>query len=79
MSKVVNQPVLVITDAQVKPAKFFWRRWFRVSRIMDTWAETGRWWEGEPERVIYRVISDGGMVAELEACAGRWVLYKIYD
>ncbi|MCR4398701.1 MAG: hypothetical protein NUV93_07045 [Firmicutes bacterium] len=82
MSKIVNQPVLVVTDGRKKPSRFFWwKRWFSVSRIIDIWSEVGKWWEGEPERTVYRVVSDMGAMFELqfEAPAGRWVLYKVYD
>ncbi len=82
MSKIINQPVLVITDKNTRPCKFFWgKKWFNVTRIMDAWTEAGRWWEGEPEKAIYRVVSGSNTVAEIEfrASAGQWVLYKVYD
>ncbi len=82
MSKIINQPVLVVTDKTRKPSRFFWfKKWFGVLKITDIWSEVGRWWEGEPEKTVYRIVSDRGLVAELEfeAPAGRWVLYKVYD
>ncbi|MGE5485296.1 MAG: DUF6504 family protein [Ignavibacteriales bacterium] len=82
MSKIVNQPVLVLADKQMRPSRFFWfNRWFYVSRLMDVWNEAGQWWEGEPEKTVYRVLCNRDTMFELEfrGAERQWVLYKVYD
>lgn len=79
--RTVNQPVQVQTDAQGRPVKFsFQGQRYWVQTIIDFWRESGRWWDHEPERQIYRVQTTSGGVFELEhLSAGRWQLYCIFD
>lgn len=79
LSKIVDQPVLVIAE-QGKPKRFFWfKKWVNVKNIMDVWKEIGCWWEGDFEKLCFRVLSvDGGMY-EVYAKEKEWSLYKVYD
>lgn len=79
MSKIIDQPVLVITDRDV-PKRFFWfKRWVKVSEIMDAWKEVGRWWEEDQEKTFFRVVSVEGGIYEVYSEKRRWNLYKVYD
>ncbi len=79
MSKIVDQPVLVIEEGG-KPRRFFWfKRWVNVSKVTDRWRETGRWWEGDEEKTFFRVLSTKGSLYELYAEKLSWNLYKVYD
>ena len=79
MSKIVDQPVLVVAESEV-PKKFFWfKRWVRVSKIMDAWREVGRWWDNDQEKTFFRVVSDEGGIYEVYSLKQRWSLYKVYD
>jgi len=82
MSKIINQPVLVVTDGKKTPRRFFWiKKWVFVERIMDVWSEVGQWWDGEPERTVYRILADSGKMFELQfqMMNNIWMLYKVYD
>lgn len=81
MTRIINRPVAVNTSAQGSPMAFTWQGHHRVVRVLDVWREAGCWWEGEGERVTYRVITDRGGMFELtcEPDRGRWLLYKTYD
>lgn len=38
MSKIVDQPVLVVTDKKSVPSRFFWyKRWLNVLDILEQW------------------------------------------
>jgi len=79
MSKIIDQPVLVITEKEA-PKRFFWfKRWVSVAKIMDTWKEIGRWWEEDQEKMFFRVLSVEGSIYEVYSEKRRWSLYKVYD
>ncbi|HHY75524.1 MAG TPA: hypothetical protein GX500_01930 [Firmicutes bacterium] len=79
MSKIIDAPVLVITENE-KPRRFFWfKRWVSVAKIMDEWRETGRWWEGDREKSVFRVLSPEGSIYEVYCRDKQWNLYKVYD
>ncbi|MEW6662909.1 MAG: DUF6504 family protein [Bacillota bacterium] len=80
MGRLINRPVPVTTDPEGRLLQFRWRgSWFNVA-ILEEWRDTGAWWQGEQEKVFYRVEGVGG-VFELyrETPGSRWYLYKIYD
>ncbi|HEY8347566.1 MAG TPA: DUF6504 family protein [Symbiobacteriaceae bacterium] len=82
MSRIINRPVEVTIGPDGVPRAFRDRgRFVRISHVLDHWLETGRWWEQEPERETYRVVTAAGGVYELtrEIPNGRWFLYKSYD
>jgi hypothetical protein len=79
--KIVDKPVNVITRQLKIPQAFEYRGKQQVEKIVDFWVETGEWWEGDPERAVYRVSTKGGGMFELyrNKGANHWFLYKIYD
>lgn len=79
MPKIVDQPILMVTESN-RPKRFFWfKRWVNVYRIMDKWKEVGRWWENEQEKLFFRVLSTDGSIYEVYTFKNNWNLYKIYD
>jgi len=79
MSKIIDQPVLVLAEKDV-PKRFFWfKRWVNVSKILDAWRDVGRWWDGDQEKTFFRVVSSEGSIYEVYSEKGRWNLYKVYD
>lgn len=82
MAKLVNQPVLVVTDGKCRPRRFFWiRHWVDVQSILEEWKDTGCWWDGETEKTFYRLAGSGGAVYELFADRklNQWNLYRVLD
>jgi len=82
MSRLINRPVAVVAGPDGAPCAFQYQGvLLKVSRVLDYWLETGRWWEGERERETYRVATAAGGVYELtrEVPDGVWFLYKTYD
>ena len=82
MSKIVDQPVLVVTDKKSIPSRFFWyKRWLNVLNILEQWKDTGRWWDGESEKIFYRLqVKEGGIYEIFSDIAlNQWRLYKVYD
>ena len=52
MSKIVDQPVLVVCE-KGKPKRFFWiKKWVNVKDVIDKWNEAGRWWDEEKEKTF---------------------------
>lgn len=79
--RLVERPVTV-TAASGCPQSFQWRRKsYVVSTVLEKWIDTGAWWEGEAEKVFYRLVTHDGGLYELyqERISGRWYLYKVYD
>lgn len=63
------------------PKAFRWRgQTVPVQAILDWWKETGKWWEGEQERRVVRVLTPLG-VYELagQEAGGRWLLQRVLD
>jgi DNA relaxase NicK len=52
-----------------------------VQNILDEWKDTGRWWDGEDEKVFYRLTGTGGAVYELcsDGRLNQWNLYRVLD
>ncbi|QUL98778.1 MAG: hypothetical protein IMF26_01475 [Candidatus Fermentithermobacillus carboniphilus] len=79
VTKIVDQPVLVVVE-KGKPKRFFWvKRWVNVAGIIDKWNEVGRWWEDEKEKVFFRVLAAEGGIYEIYSDKKRWNLYRVYD
>lgn len=82
MTRLINRPVDMTTGPGGLPVAFrFAGGRERVREVLDTWVESGRWWEQEPEQVSYRVATQNGGIFELTFIPRekRWVLYKAYD
>lgn len=82
VSRILNRPVEVTAGPDGRPAAFrFAGGQERVCAVLDTWMETGRWWEQEPALIAYRVATESGGVFELNFIPQerRWLLYKAYD
>jgi hypothetical protein len=49
--------------------------------VVEEWLETGRWWQGESQRVFYRLLTEHQRVLEvsLEAATQRWTLERWLD
>jgi len=77
MSKLVNQPVEVMLKDGF-PSRFFFRKPFFIRHIQEYWREVGEWWLGEPERIVYQVVTDYGLnelhYTPEENC---WILYRL--
>ena len=82
MSRIINRPVDVATGPGGLPTAFrFAGGRELIKEVLDSWVETGRWWEQEPELVAYRVATENGGLFELNFIPRerRWLLYKAYD
>jgi hypothetical protein len=82
VSRILNRPVEVTAGPDGQPVAFrFAGGRERVCAVLDSWMETGRWWEQEPELIAYRVATESGGVFELNFIPQerRWLLYKAYD
>lgn len=67
MARRILRPVQVEPHPDGHPARFVWRgQTFTVQSILERWKEAGCWWEGEPARVVFRVLlCDNGGIWEL--------------
>ncbi len=80
--------IQVRIDEEGNPRGFFHNGgYWRIREIIDTWRDTGQWWEGEAEKIFFRVtvlpVRGEGVPALCEIYADvdgdHWVLYLIYD
>ena len=83
MSKFINEPILVRLDPQTqRPRSFVWRqRRYDVWAIGSEWHETGKWWEGDQERVYLRALAGNGAAYDLcyDSTFDRWLLHTLHD
>ncbi|MGI5920510.1 MAG: hypothetical protein ACOX6I_02110 [Syntrophomonadaceae bacterium] len=82
MSKLVTMPLQVYQDRKGNPEKIISKeRLIKITQIMECWHDTGCWWEGESEKVFYRIACQDGSVWEIfnNLFSGKWFLYKVYD
>jgi len=79
--KIIDKPVKVVTRRLKIPHSFDYRGKQQVKKVIDFWVEAGEWWEGNLERVVYRVRTTGGGMFELYRNKDEeyWFLYKVYD
>ena len=84
MVRMIDVPIEVKEDGAGRPREFSHRgrRW-RVLRIVEDWLETGEWWKEElealPERRVYRLFTEEGLLCEIYSTGDRWFLYRTYD
>ncbi len=66
-----NQPGFIEVKAQ----------WLKIENILESWYDTGSWWEGESEKVFYRLYCQDGGIREIfkDLSSGQWFLYRVYD
>lgn len=52
-----------------------------VVQVLECWCDAGCWWEGESEKLFYRLYCREGRVLEIfqDRENFRWFLYKVYD
>jgi len=81
MSKRIGAHVRVIEAQSGAPAQFYWsNRWNRVAGIVDSWRESGEWWDGEEEKSYYLVsLASGGCYELCREAPGQWVLSRVPD
>ncbi len=82
MSRLTQQKTRVRLDSADKPSALWFKgRWCCVKELMEVWKDVGRWWEGESEKIFYRIRMESDEVVEVYRCdqKGQWVLYRIYD
>ncbi len=93
MARRILQNITVETRGDGQPAEFVWRdRLYRVAGLIEHWKESGSWWDGEPERDVFRVVDASGRIFELHRLqhallplesdpggSGGWLLWGIED
>jgi len=81
LSRLIHRP-LEVMEFKGHPAKVRWQgRWVQVITILDRWYDAGKWWEGEPPWLFFRILLEGNRIWEIFFDQDRtcWNLYKIYD
>lgn len=82
MSKLIDEPVDIPDNHDKLPTRFGWHRhWYKVRNIIEQWSDTGRWWEGESEKIFYRLQTTEDGVYELyhDLRQNQWRLYRVLD
>ncbi|MGI6559262.1 MAG: DUF6504 family protein [Limnochordia bacterium] len=80
--KVRQRQIEVLLDQKGEPASFSWSgRREVVAEIIDKWWEGGRWWAGEREMIVYRLLTRRGGLYEIHFHSGEgtWWLARVFD
>ncbi len=73
-------PVNVLTNEKGHPCGLNRpQRPVKVTRILDTWQDGGRWWLNEPPRDYYLLELETGSVWEVYKSGSDWTLSGIAD
>lgn len=82
MSRVIDEPIAITTNANGLPSYFAWRNHrHHVSNVLEEWRDTGCWWDGEGEKAFYLLQDADGGVYELyhDFSLKQWRLYRVLD
>lgn len=83
MSRLVDQPLdRIEVGPGGRPISFRWRgRLWTVDRTVEVWKDAGCWWEGEGEKVFFRLEVGGTRLVEIyrDGATGKWFIYRVYD
>lgn len=88
MSPRLMKEIQVRVDRRGMPRGFFHDgRFWIVREVVDVWRDTGEWWEGEEEKIFFRIgalpVREDGPPVLCEIYTDRradvWVLYVVYD
>ena len=63
------------------PRYFRWHgEVYLVTRVLERWRDVGKWWDGEPPRLFFRVEAGRGLwEIYLDEAEGLWHIHRIYD
>lgn len=83
MSRRPYSPLEVHCSPEGRPRELCWqqRTFWKVEKVLDRWMDTGCWWEGESEKMFYRLYCREGKLYEIfqDLESKQWFLYKVYD
>lgn len=88
MGQRMRKEVQVKLDSRGRLGGFYHNgQFWRVNSMMEEWRDTGEWWNGEAEKLFFRVtarpIRDEGapVLCEIffEPHDDRWILYLLHD
>ena len=79
MSRLVERPVKVVVKDGVPYMVVDRDVQRKVSVVIDSWDEVGKWWEDEPEHHVFRVVMVDGAVFDLDHSADEWMVYRVLD
>lgn len=79
MSRIVNRPIQVIVRYGEPYIITDGENTYTVESVLDKWVESGAWWDGEPERSVFRVLTTEQFMFDVERVAEKWSIYKVWD
>ena len=79
MSRLVERPVTVVAKDGVPCTVVDRGEQRRVSVVIDSWDEVGKWWENELEHHVFRVVMVDGAVLDLDHTGDTWMIYRVWD
>ncbi|MCF8567932.1 DUF6504 family protein [Alicyclobacillus tolerans] len=81
MTRIVQRPIITLqTTPKGEPMRFEDKdHEYVVERVLDHWKESGEWIKREAQRTMYRVLTRGQQVLEIQYQSGQWSIYRIYD
>ena len=88
MAKRIQVPVQVALQPGGSAPARFWRAGtvYTVQRVETVWKETGAWWDGEGERIYFRVFASSRHATQTgyyELCClpqeNTWSLVEVLD
>ncbi len=84
MPRRTDYPLQVTCTRHGLPVKLTWptkRRSEKIAEILDQWREVGAWWDAEPERQVYLVVTTTQKSYEVYQVlqTGSWYLTRVFD
>lgn len=69
----------MLTDEKGTPSRLEGGGEGKVTRVLDFWFYSGRWWLSEPSRDYFLLELSDGRVVEVYQAAGQWTLSRVAD
>ncbi|MBK8027199.1 MAG: hypothetical protein IPK19_38870 [Chloroflexi bacterium] len=77
-----GKPIAVEADAESLPLRFTWEgENHPIDAILDCWRVDTDWWRGRVWRMVFRVVTETGLLVELyhDLLLGGWYMQRVYD
>lgn len=79
MTRLVNRPVQVTTKNELPRSIIDRDVTHTITEIIDSWTESGAWWNDEASRHVFRVLTTDSSIMDIEQVKDKWFIYRIWD
>jgi len=79
MTRLVHRPIQVTVQNRIPQHFTDGDHTYKVTDIIDSWSESGAWWQHEPQHTVYRIQTADESLFDIEQVGKDWFIYRIWD